>query len=138
MQRLQKPLLICGLLTLVVFVLTDALAGTLWDGYNFTTQSINELSAIGAPTRPLVVLLNLIYYALAIAFGLGVGVYGRARQTRITPNLNLANFLQNFVLCLFDHNSLQEIPRIYCFFFNFSLPLAVSISLKTNFCKWIN
>ena len=42
-----------------------------------------------------------------------ININYRNHQTRITPNLYLANFLKNFILCLFDHNSLQEIPRIY-------------------------
>jgi hypothetical protein len=43
--------------------------GLLWEGYSVTSQTISELSAIGAPTRPLWMLLSTIYTPLMIAFG---------------------------------------------------------------------
>jgi len=67
-----RSLLTCGIVASLLFVGTDILAGALWHGYSFIAQSISELSAAGAPTRRLVLPLNLIYYALMIAFGLGV------------------------------------------------------------------
>jgi len=41
-------------------------------GYSSVTQTVSELSAIGAPTRPLWVLLCTFYSLLVIAFGWGV------------------------------------------------------------------
>ena len=43
--------------------------GLLWEGYSSTAQTISELSAIGAPTRPLWMLLGTIYGVLMVAFG---------------------------------------------------------------------
>ena|SRR5918997_6340298 len=71
-SKLQKILLLCGILASLLYVATDILAGMLWEGYSFSSQAISELSAIGAPTRPLVVTLGLIYDVLLIAFGLCV------------------------------------------------------------------
>jgi hypothetical protein len=85
---LRKVLLICGILASLLYVSTDILAGMLWEGYSFTDQAISELSAIGAPTRPLVVPLITIYVVLVIAFGLGVwGSAGRNRALRVTGGL---------------------------------------------------
>lgn len=70
--RLRKLLIVSGFLASLLAVGTDALAGMLREGYNFTSQSISELSAVGAPTRTLVFSLNLTYNALLAAFGLGI------------------------------------------------------------------
>ena len=61
----------------------------LWEGYSFTSQAISELSAIGAPTRPFVVTLGIIYDVLLIAFGLCVWVIaaGQRRALRLIGGL---------------------------------------------------
>ncbi len=43
--------------------------GRLWEGYSAADQTISELSAIGAPTRPLWMVLGTVYAGLMIAFG---------------------------------------------------------------------
>lgn len=87
-STLLKVLLICGILASLIYVATDILAGMLWEGYSFTSQAISELSAIGAPTRPLVVTLGIIYDVLLIAFGLCVWVLaGRRRALRLIGGL---------------------------------------------------
>ena len=59
------------------------LLATRWEGYSYTDQTVSELFAIGAPTRPPAVPLMLTYGVLAIAFGLGVWVSaGGARPAR--------------------------------------------------------
>jgi hypothetical protein len=80
-NTLLKVLLVCGILSSLLYVATDILAGMLWEGYSFSSQAISELSAIGATTRPLVVTLGIIYDVLLIAFGLCVWVIaGRQRR----------------------------------------------------------
>jgi hypothetical protein len=81
-NTLLKVLLICGILASLLYVATDILAGMLWEGYSFTSQAISELSAIGAPTRPLVVTLGIIYDVLLIAFGLGIWVIAGGQRMR--------------------------------------------------------
>jgi len=85
---LKKALLICGILSSLLYVGTDILAGMLWEGYSFTSQPISELAAIGAPTRQLTAPLFTIYAVLLLAFGLGVrGSAGRNRALRLTAVL---------------------------------------------------
>jgi hypothetical protein len=87
-STLRKVLLICGILASLLYVGMDILAGMLWEGYNFTSQAISELSAIGAPTRPLVVTLGIVYDVLLIAFGLCVWVLaGRRHALRLIGGL---------------------------------------------------
>lgn len=68
----RQFLLACGVLAPVLYIATDVLAATRWQGYSYTAQTISETFAIGAPTRPLVLVRGLGYSALVIAFGLGV------------------------------------------------------------------
>lgn len=68
----RKAFLLCGILASVLYIATDMLAAMRWEGYSYTAQTVSELFALGAPTRPLVVLRGLGYSILVIAFGLGV------------------------------------------------------------------
>jgi hypothetical membrane protein len=77
---LRKVLLICGILSPVLYGVSDGLAGLQWEGYSFRDQTISELGAIGAPSRPLFTVLLLVVYALMIAFG--VGICKSARENR--------------------------------------------------------
>ena len=52
-STVTKALLWCGIIASVLYIATDMFAATLWEGYSYTAQQVSELSAIGAPTRPL-------------------------------------------------------------------------------------
>ena len=81
---LQKALLICGILASLLYVGTDILAAMRWEGYSYIAQSVSELRAIGAPTRPFLVPVLIIYSFLEIAFGWGVRrAAGQKRALRI-------------------------------------------------------
>ena len=98
---LRKALLLCGLLSSLLYVATDLLAGVMWEGYSFTDQAISELSAIGAPTRSLVVPLLLVYNALVVAFGLAVWGTDRNRALRFTGGLLIGMGALGFVWTAF-------------------------------------
>jgi hypothetical protein len=101
-NSLNKVLLICGILAPLLFVCTDILAGILYTGYSFIYQSISELSAVGASTRSFVVLLNLVYNVLLIAFVLGIWVTaGRNRLLRITALMILGNVVVTLIWAFF-------------------------------------
>jgi hypothetical protein len=84
----RKVLLICGFLASLLYVGTDILAAMRYEGYSYTAQAVSELSAIGAPTRPLVVPLFTMHSVLQIAFGLGVWMSARRKRSlRFTAGL---------------------------------------------------
>src|SRR5574341_2440544 len=88
MKRLRKVLLVCGILSSLLYVATDILGAMRWEGYSCASQAVSELSAIGAPSRPLVVPLFLTYSVLVIAFGFGVRASaGRKRSLRVVAGL---------------------------------------------------
>ena len=80
----QKTLLVCGILASVLYAAMLVLVPMRWEGYSSISQTVSELSAIGAPTRSLWVTLGRVYTLFAIAFGLGVwasaGVNRRLRM----------------------------------------------------------
>jgi hypothetical protein len=76
----RTPLLACGILASLLYVATDVLAATRWDGYSYTAQTISETFALGAPTRPLVLLRGVAYAVLVLAFGVGVRASAEGRR----------------------------------------------------------
>lgn len=98
----RQALLLCGIAASLLHVGTDRLAGTLLRGYDFMSHSMGELSAAGAPTRPLVVTLNLLSAALMLAFGVGVWrTAGQALLPRVTAGLVMGQAVAGLVLILF-------------------------------------
>ena len=85
----RKILLGCGIASSVLYIASDILVSW-WDpNYSYRDQSFSELLAPGAPTRPIMLVLNGVTYGvLATAFGVGVWASaGRARAGRITGAL---------------------------------------------------
>src|SRR5690349_5350790 len=69
---MRRALLFCGILSPLLYGVAGALAGLRWVGYSFRDQTISELGAIGAPSRPLFSILLIPVYLLLLAFGVGV------------------------------------------------------------------
>ena len=88
----RKVLLICGILSSLLYAVTVVVAAMRWEGYSSTSQAVSELFAIGAPSRPLVVPLFLAYGVLLAAFGLGVWASARRKRAlRFTGALLIGN-----------------------------------------------
>jgi len=68
----RKFLLFCGVLASLLYIAMNIFIPPLYEGYNWVTQVVSELSAVDAPTRPLWVVLGIIYTLLVAAFGWGV------------------------------------------------------------------
>lgn len=66
-----QALLLCGAAAFVLYVALDAVSALRYDGYSYRSQTISELSAIGAPTRGLWVVFGAVYGLLTLAFALG-------------------------------------------------------------------
>ncbi len=78
---LRKILLLCGIISSLLYVAIDAFAALRYGEYHsYFSQAISELGAVGAPTKELVDPLFLIYDLLIIAFGVGVWASGQGRR----------------------------------------------------------
>ena len=91
---LRKLLLVCGVLSSVVYVGIDVVAELFHARYHsFTSQAVSEMMARGAPTEALVDRLYLLLYGpLLIAFGVGLWLSaGAGRLLRIAGGLVIAS-----------------------------------------------
>lgn len=92
-STLQRALLGAGILALVIYVLADLVGGLRYPGYSFTSHTISELAAVGAPTAALVGPLFLLYPVLELAFAAGVirEAAGWNRALRLTGIMLVAS-----------------------------------------------
>ena len=95
---LRKVLLVCRVLSTLHYVAMNVVVAMQWDGYSSASQTVSELSAIGAPTRPLWVALAVLYTLLVIAFGAGVWKSAQAsRPLRVVGGALIAHGLLGLV-----------------------------------------
>jgi hypothetical protein len=88
----RKVLLLCGVLSSLLYVGIDLLAAVRYRGYHsFTSRAVSELMARGAPTQQLVDPLFILYDVLVIIFAAGVWMSaGQKRALHITAGLLFA------------------------------------------------
>ncbi|MFL5811037.1 MAG: DUF998 domain-containing protein [Flavisolibacter sp.] len=71
-NMLRKAALVCGILSSIVYVFANIITVILYEGYSPVSQTVSELSAIGAPTRTLWVALMVVYTFFLVSFGWGI------------------------------------------------------------------
>ena len=80
----RKFILFCGILASLLYIAMNIFIPPLYEGYNWITQTVSELSAVDAPTRPLWFPLGIAYTLLIAAFGWGIfRSAGEKRSLRI-------------------------------------------------------
>ena len=79
-MTLRRIMLLCGILSPILYAVADILAGLQWESYSFRDQTISELGAIGAPSRQLFSALLIPTYLLFIAFAVGVWQSAEGKQ----------------------------------------------------------
>lgn len=90
----RKLLLFCGILSSLLYAGMMTLIPMLYPGYSASGQTVSELFAIGAPTRPLWVVLSIPYATLLAAFGIGLWQSaGADRSLRMVAILMLVHAL---------------------------------------------
>lgn len=92
----QIVLLCFGFLSSLVYLAMNIVTPLLYDGYNAASQTVSELSAIDAPTRPLWLLLAIFYSLLVIAFGYGIWKTADRKKLRVVGLLFIINGLIGF------------------------------------------
>jgi hypothetical protein len=89
--RGRQLLLVCGILSSVIYVALNVFGALRWEGYSSSSQAVSELFAIDAPSRSVVVPLGIAYDLLLMAFGIGVwNCAGRRRGLRVSAGLLFA------------------------------------------------
>jgi len=93
---MTRNLLVCGILSSLLYVLMNLFVPMQFEGYNISSQTVSELSAIDAPTRTLWVLLAIVYILLVAAFGWGVRESAKGnRPLRIVAGLIMVYVIVN-------------------------------------------
>jgi hypothetical protein len=73
-ETLRDAFLACGVLSSLLYAAMNALIPLGWNGFDHASRVVSELSAVGAPTRPLWVVLGVFYSLLVTMFGWGIRV----------------------------------------------------------------
>ena len=73
----RRALLVSGILSSVLYAAMNVVAALQWPEYSSASQTVSELSAIGAPTRDLWIPLGALYMILFGAFAWSVRTEGR-------------------------------------------------------------
>lgn len=74
----------CGFLSALTYTAMLIFVPLAWPAYSSASQTVSELSAIGAPSRPLWVVLGIFWMLLYAAFGWGIWKSaGQSRALRI-------------------------------------------------------
>ena len=68
----QRTLLACGIGSSVSYVAAKVVGALRGGGYSSVHQTVSELTAIDAPSRPVALPLFVVSDVLALAFGTGV------------------------------------------------------------------
>jgi hypothetical protein len=88
-ETLRDTLLVGGVASSLLYAAMNLIVPMQWPTYSSASQTVSELSAIGAPTRPLWVVLGVVYTLLVMAFGWGVRMAAAHddQRLRITGSL---------------------------------------------------
>ena len=85
-------LLVCGVFASLLYVAMNIACAMQYPGYSSASQTVSELSAIDAPTRPLWVILAIVYSVASIGFGLGLWQSGALnRKLQVAGTLVVIN-----------------------------------------------
>jgi len=96
----------------LLYVAANVLGSRQWKGYSSASQTVSELSAIDAPSRPLMIRLLTAHGALVGPFGLGVWKSaGRRRGLRVTGALLIALAASDLPAPIFPMHRREALAR---------------------------
>jgi K+-transporting ATPase A subunit len=99
---IQKGLLSCGIVSSILYLASIIIGAFQWEGYSSFSQTISELIAIDAPTRPLIVSLWIMYDILIYAFGIGIwSAAGLKHSLRVVASGLIGKEILGIVVTLF-------------------------------------
>ena len=76
----RRGLLICGILAMLWYVVMNIIIPMQYPGYDSSSQTVSELSAINTPTRSFWFVLGIFYSLFFIAFGMGIWLSANGNQ----------------------------------------------------------
>jgi hypothetical protein len=113
-RKTLKFMLICGIISSIIYFTTDILGSFLWSGYSMRDQTVSELFAIDAYPRIIVILSFNLYAFLIYAFGIGLWKSaGNHRSMKIAGVFLIIKELLGIVGTWFFPIHLRGIPGNY-------------------------
>lgn len=101
-SRLQTFLITLGIISSILYIITDIVASVMWRDYSRTSQTVSELIGVDAPTRLYVAILFTIYDLLVYAYGVGIFfASGSKRALKIAAILIIAKEILGLAATLF-------------------------------------
>ena len=83
--KIRNALLLCGIISSLLYISGDLLASWWYDGYSIVDQNYSELLATGAPTRAKMLLASIFYNLLVTSFAVGIWISASPKHiARIT------------------------------------------------------
>lgn len=113
-ETVLKVLLICGILYPLVYIGADILGNLVYAGYDYTSQNISEILAIGSPARPVV--LPLFNLSDLLLFAFAIGVYESAGEKRVLKAaavMLICCALIGSITAIFFPMNLRDAPKTY-------------------------
>lgn len=108
-MAVRRVLLICGILSSLLYVGAVLILGTRWGNYSWAAQNVSELGAIGSPTRPFFVPIMSAYNVLVIAFGVALwGTEGRRSFLRAAAVFLILYAITGYVTGIFFPMPMRE------------------------------
>jgi len=133
---LRKLLLVCGIISSLLYIGTDIFAAIQWPGYSSFSQTASELAGINAPTRPLVVPLWVTYCLLVYTFGVGVWISaGQKRALRFTAVGLIGKEILGLIVTVFFPVHLRGIPVTLTDAMHGSLTLVGNLFMLLALCS---
>jgi len=109
-SKVRQTLLVCGILSALVWMGADIFASLLYEGYNYPFQPISRLSTLDSPTRSFLIPLVYLYMVLKIAFAVGIRMTaGQKRSLRIIAGLLLTSGIVDLVANFFPWDPSEDL-----------------------------
>jgi Protein of unknown function (DUF998) len=135
-SRLGKAVLAFGVLAPIYYiVINDVIAASLYPGYDRIARPVSELSATYAPSRSVLVPLDILYVLLMIAFWIGVWRVARSnRALRLTAGLMLGSTILGLGLFAFPMKTTEMLGAnlVHTVIFGVINPLLMLVAIGAS------
>jgi len=112
-SKVRQTLLVCGILSALIWMGADIFASLLYEGYDYPFQAISGLSTLDSPTRSFLIPLDILYTMLKVAFAVGVWMTAyQKRSLRITGGLLFASGIVDLVANFFPWDPSEAVGTL--------------------------
>ena len=106
MKNANKAFAICGIIAPILYLSLAIIGGLLRPGYSHTTHSVSELLVVGAPNKPLMDTILIIYGVLMTLYPIGIhrGI-NEGKGSKVGPALLVVAGVLTLITVFFPQDS---------------------------------